>query len=243
MNRTDDLELLRQFSKTRSEELFSSVVHRYAGLVYSVGSRVAGSPDAARDIAQRVFIDLLHRLPNVIASLERARSSSENAASLTGWLHRAARYEALEFIRSEKRRLTRERIAMELHAQNASNDWPSIRPVLDEALDSLEEPDRQAVLTRFFEEASFREVGARFGISEDAAQKRVSRALDRMREILLRKGVTTSVASLAAGLTSAAIEPLPADLVSSITLAAFHSAVKPPQPATSLFPNRFPPMR
>jgi RNA polymerase sigma factor (sigma-70 family) len=243
MNQTDDLELLRQFSKTRSEELFSSLVHRYAPLVYAVGSRVAGSSDAARDIAQRVFIDLFHRLPKVIASLERVRSSSENAASLTGWIHRAARYEALEFIRSEKRRLTRERIAMELHAQNASDDWPSIRPVLDETLDSLEEPDRQAVLTRFFEEASFRDLGARFGISEDAAQKRVSRALDRMREILLRKGVTTSVASLAAGLTSAAAEAPPPDLAQSITLATVRNALRPGSPVTSLLRDRFPSLR
>jgi hypothetical protein len=41
MNQTDDLELLRQFSKTRSEELFSSLVHRYAPLVYTAGSRVS----------------------------------------------------------------------------------------------------------------------------------------------------------------------------------------------------------
>ncbi|HEX7861615.1 MAG TPA: sigma-70 family RNA polymerase sigma factor [Verrucomicrobiae bacterium] len=243
MNHTDDLELLRQFSNTRSEEIFSRLVHRYAPLVYSVGLRVSGSPEAARDIAQRVFIDLCQRLPKVLTALERAGSTPETAASLSAWLHRAARYEALEYIRSENRRQARERIAMELHARSAPNDWPSIRPMLDEALDSLEEPDRQAVLIRFFEEASLRDLGARCGISEDAAQKRVSRALDRMREILLRKGLTTSVATLAAGLTAGAIEAPPVGLESSITLATVRTAVPPTSTASSFFPDRFPPIR
>lgn len=223
MKNLDDLELLREFARTGSEEPFSRLVSRYAPLVYSTGLRVAGSPEAARDITQSVFIDLLQRVSRVITSLERERSREAARASLAGWLHRAARYEALDLIRSENRRQTREKIAMELQEQSSAqgSEWNSVRPVLDEALDSLDDAGRRAVLLRYFQEASYRDVGASFGISEDAAQKRVSRALDRLRDFLLRKGIATSSASLAAGLGSAAIESTPPDLAQSIAHAGF----------------------
>ncbi|MGZ8901182.1 MAG: RNA polymerase sigma factor, partial [Limisphaerales bacterium] len=225
MKDLDDLELLQEFAKAGSEELFSKLVHRYAPLVYSVGLRVVGSPEAARDVTQSVFIDLLHKLPRVITSLKSERSSEAARASLAGWLHRAARYEALELIRSENRRQARERIAMQLQEQSfvSGSEWSSVRPVLDEALDSLDESDRRAVLLRYFQDASFRDIGATFGISEDAAQKRISRALDRLRDILVRKGIATSAVSLAAGQSSGAIESNPPDLANSISAAGLRA--------------------
>lgn len=245
MKNLDDLELLQGFARAGSEELFSTLVSRYAPLVYSVGLRVAGSPEAARDITQSVFIDLLHRLPQVVIALERERSSEAARASLVGWLHRAARYEALELIRSEKRRRTRERTAMELQEQSSAHgsEWSSVRPVLDEALDSLDESDRRAVLLRHFQDASYRDVGATFGISEDAAQKRVSRALDRLRKILLRKGIATSAASLAAGLSSGAIESTPPDLANSVAVAGLREGARRVARVTSATKQSFLPGR
>lgn len=243
MNLTDDLELLRQFSNTRSEELFSTLVRRYAALSYSVGLRITGSSEAASDITQRVFLALFKRLPEVIAAVERARSTPGSSASLSAWFHRAARYESLDYIRSENRRRTREKVAMELHAQNVANDWSSIRPVLDEALDSLDGPEREAILIRYFEETSFRDLGLRLGISEDAAQKRVRRALDRLREILQRKGVATTVASLAASLASQAIVALPPGLLRSITLATMREAIRPTRSAPLSLTNQLPSLR
>lgn len=217
MNNLDDLELLREFAKSRSEEHFSKLINRYAPMVYSVGIRLAGSPEAARDITQSVFIDLVQGVSRVITSME-AETGEAGRGSLVGWLHRAARYEALEFIRKENRRQTRERRAMELQENSPADEtqWNLVRPVLDEALDALDETDRRAVLLRYFQEASYREVGASFGISEDTAQKRVSRALDRLREILVRKGIAISGAGLSAGLSQGAIEKVPVDLAKTV---------------------------
>ena len=50
-------------------------------------------------------------------------------------------------------------------------------PILDEGLLNLKETDRQAIVLRFLEDHSLREVGSALGVEEDAARKRVSRAL------------------------------------------------------------------
>jgi DNA-directed RNA polymerase specialized sigma24 family protein len=52
-------------------------------------------------------------------------------------------------------------------------DWARLRPALDEAMQQLGERDRDALLARFFEGLSLREVGARIALGEDAARMRV----------------------------------------------------------------------
>jgi len=225
MNSSSDVELVSKFADAGLEGAFSELVDRYAALVYTVGCRVTGSPDMACDVTQMVFVDLLRKIPQLRLLLEREPAPESARALLSGWFHRAARYEALELIRSETRRKTRERVAMEGSTQNSETEpaWHSVRPLLDEALDSLEETDRRAVLLRYFQGAGFREIGAAFGISDDAAQKRVSRAVDRLREAFMQKGVVTSAAALAASLASHALEAMPAGLASGVAKAAWQA--------------------
>jgi peroxiredoxin len=96
-------------------------------------------------------------------------------------------------------------------------------PVLDEALNELEDADRQVVLLRFFDGKSMRELGQAFGITEDAAKMRVSRAVDRLRTRFSGHGVTCGAAALGALLTERAVEAAPAALV--VTLAALQVPV------------------
>ena len=44
-------------------------------------------------------------------------------------------------------------------------DWEQVVPVLDAELEALSERDRSAVLLRFFEDRSFKEIGEALGAS------------------------------------------------------------------------------
>ncbi|HAB18311.1 MAG TPA: hypothetical protein DCE44_17955, partial [Verrucomicrobiales bacterium] len=221
MSLPDDAELVRQCAREGSQSAFAILVERHAPLVHSVARRLTGDTDLARDVTQRVFLDLLNKVSQVWELIEKQRSSGP--AVLSGWLHRASRYEALELTRSERRRQARERQAMELLMQDSGEDpfWETVRPVVDEALDSLPEPDRRALLLRYFQGAGFREIGAALELSDDAAQKRVSRSLERLREQFAARGITTTAAALGVALAAHAVEPVPIGLADQIAAAVW----------------------
>ena len=66
---------------------------------------------------------------------------------------------------------------------NGAETWTQIAPLLDGALEQLGQNDHDAVVLRFFEGRNFKEVGAALGASEDAAKKRVNRALEKLPDI------------------------------------------------------------
>lgn len=99
---------------------------------------------------------------------------------------------------------------------DADPDWEQVRPWLDEALDQMNPLDRDALLLRFFEQRSLKEIGAALGSGEDAARKRVARALDKLRELLVCRGVTTSVSALLLAMTAKGIQSAPASLAGTI---------------------------
>jgi hypothetical protein len=144
------------------------------------------------------------------------------AGSLAGWLHRATRYAALNYLRDARRRAFNERQAMEQLLANSepAADWEQIRPVLDEALDSLGDEDREALLLRFFKNQDFRTVGTALGISDDAAQKRVSRAVEQLREFFSKRKVTVGVVGLMALVSANAVQSAPAGLALTVETAA-----------------------
>jgi|ERR1051326_1240594 RNA polymerase sigma factor (sigma-70 family) len=210
-----DAELLREYAKGGGEASFAQLVRRHTNLVYSAALRQSDSADAAAEIAQTVFVDLARR-----AAVLASRLSAE--ASLAGWLCRSARNQALTFRRNEFRRHARERLAMEqlLPSSESSPDWERLRPVLDAAMADLPESDYDALVLRFFQNQDLRTVGRALGVNDDTAQKRVFRALDKLREQLARRGLTTTAAALSVALTANAIQAAPAGLTLTISAAA-----------------------
>jgi RNA polymerase sigma factor (sigma-70 family) len=217
----EDAELLRRYAEERSEGAFAELVRRRVGLVYSVAVRqCGGDAQLAEDVTQKVFTDL-------------ARKAGELAGRsvLSGWLYRSARFAAADVVRSERRRRAREEanaLMNESWAGKAdagvSADWEKLRPVLDEALAELGEEDRDAVALRFLEEKSFAEIGRRLEVSEDAARKRVSRAVEKLQGLLARRGVTSTEAALALVLANQAAATVPAGLAASVTSGALAGA-------------------
>ncbi|MGA2176676.1 MAG: sigma-70 family RNA polymerase sigma factor [Verrucomicrobiota bacterium] len=219
MQAKSDAQLLREYAVENSEPAFGDVVHRHADLVYSAALRQAGSPDLAAEIAQSVFIDLARKAGSLAGRMR------ENA-SLAGWLYRATRYAALNLLRQERRRHARERQVMqELDSTSeTSPDWNRVSPLLDEALSTLDEPERDALLLRFFKNQDFRAVGAALGVSDDTAQKRVSRSLEKLRGALARRGVTTTTVALSAALSFHAVQAAPPGLAAALISASLVGA-------------------
>lgn len=205
-----DLELLHQYACAHSESAFAALVQRHLNLVYSAALRQVRSPHLAEEVTQSVFTDLarqaLRLAPDTI---------------LTAWLYQVTRRTAIDLIRRESSRQARAQTASELTAmQTPSSDWAQLAPVLDEAMETLDPADRAAVLLRYFENKTLREVGQAMGTSEDAAQKRVSRAVERLRELVARKGVAIGTSGLMAILSANAIQAAPVSLAATVISAA-----------------------
>jgi RNA polymerase sigma factor (sigma-70 family) len=170
----------------------------------------------AEDVAQMVF-----------TNLARKAKSLPRQVVLAGWLHRDTRYTALDLLRKERRRQAREQeaLAMDTLSPDTAPDWERLRPLLDAALDQLAPADRDALLLRFFEQRSLKEIGAALGSGEEAARKRVTRALDKLRSLLARRGVTTSTSALSVAIMTQGIQAAPAGLSSTIVSTSLAAGV------------------
>ncbi len=212
----EDAELLRQYVKERSDSAFAELVRRHVDLAYSVALRkVGGDAHAAQDVAQAVFI-----------ALARQAGALTQRQTLTGWVYLTTHHLAAQTVRADRRRQVRER---EAHTMNEifntpDIDWPKLRPVLDDAMQELNEPDREAVLLRYFERRAFAEIGRALHVTEDAARMRVDRALEKLRALLARRGVASTAAALATVLGSQ-VAAAPAGLATAITGAVAASAM------------------
>jgi len=215
MHELSDAQLLREYAKRGNGAAFREIVMRYTDLLYSAALRQVKSGDVAADITQSVFVDLARKAQPVSDRLSVQ-------SSLAGWLHRSTRYAALNHLRDTRRRNTNERQAMEQLLSNSESalDWERIRPALDEALDSLGDEEREALLLRYFKDQDFRAVGLALGVSDDAAQKRVSRAVERLREFFAQRGVTIGAGGLVVVISANAVQAAPVGLAVTISTAA-----------------------
>ncbi len=203
--------MLRQYAENNSDEAFAALVTRHINLVYSVALRQVGNPHHAEEITQAVFI-----------ILAKKASALRHDKALSSWLFQATRLTANNFIRSETRRHRREEEAyMQSVLDEAGTEvWPRIAPLLDDAVAGLREKDRQAIVLRFYEGRNLREVGLALGASEDAAEKRVNRALEKLRKFFTKRGVSSTTAILAGAISANSVQAAPVALAKSVTAVA-----------------------
>src|SRR6266481_1386734 len=207
-----DWELIQQYCRNGSESAFETLVKRHVDFVYCAALRQVRDPSLAEDVSQAVFL-----------LLARKARSFRSGTVLVSWLFRTTRFIASRALRSECRRQRRELEAAKMNqpstASETGHEWERVAPVLDEALAALPHKDRDAVLLRFISRKPFSQVGAEIGVTEDAAKKRVSRALGRLREFFVRRGMTLSVAAIAVLLGERVVQASPTVLATKITAA------------------------
>jgi RNA polymerase sigma factor (sigma-70 family) len=215
MQPKSDAQLLREYAESGSESAFTELVARHTDLVYSAALRQVPSSDLACDIAQNVFTSLARGARTLAGKLNPD-------ASLAGWLCRCTRNLALNLRRDDFRRHSRERQAMEtLHpSPETAPDWDRLCPMLDEAISGLNEADHDALVLRYFKNQDLRSVGLALGVSDDTAQKRVSRAVERLREFFSKRNVTIGASGLTVVIAANAVQAAPTGLAAAISAAA-----------------------
>ena len=223
-----DTQLLKQYARTGSERAFRELVERQIHLVNSTALRsVAGDVHLARDVTQEVF-----------THLARKAASLPDSVVLGGWLHRHTCFTAAKTVRTEIRRRNRERTAMEIDAANENSPpeahWQQLAPLLDDALNHLSAQDRDAIVLRYLQCRDLRSIGLALGTSEDAAQKRISRALEKLRAFLAGRGITFSSVMLSAAMDAGAATPVPIGLAATISAAALSRAATAKTALTAL---------
>jgi len=207
----DDMRLVREYAAHQSESAFAALVSRHTSLVYSAALRQTRDPQLAEEVTQAVFIILARKAVALGAK-----------TILTGWLYRTACYVSGSALKRELRRQHREQEAFmqsELDAQ-AGSTWKQLSPLLDEAMLRLGQTDRDALVLRFFEGRSLNEVGHALGASEEAAKKRVNRALEKLRNIFAKRGVDSTTAIIAETISACSVQAAPAALAKAATAAA-----------------------
>ncbi len=204
---------MQDYTERRSEAAFTELVQRHIDLVYSAALRMVRDPHLARDVTPGAFVALAHNAPKLVA-----------IPALEGWLHGTTRNLAANVVRTEVRRRNREQEAAlmnEMLSTGTDANWEHIAPHLDEALSELSPPERDALMLRYFKNLDFHAVGAQLGVSDDAAQKRVSRAVERLRECFAKRGVTVGAGGLAIVISANAVQAAPVGLALTLSAAAF----------------------
>lgn len=216
MQDLDDLTLLREYALRDSEAAFAELVSRRVGFVYSAALRQVRDPHLAEEITQAVFIILAQKAGRI-----------SHKTILAGWLFKTTRYAAIAQTRDRAKRSLRRAIIekefqMRSEIQSAATDeiWHQISPLLDEALESLGEKDRQAVLLRFFDNKSLAEVGNHLGTGEDTARKRVSRALEKLLRYFNKRGVRSTTVMIAGAMAANSVQAAPVALAKAAAVVA-----------------------
>jgi len=207
-----DQQLIYDYAENRSETAFTELVRRQVDFVYSAVLRMVRDRHLAEDVTQGVFV-----------ALAKNATQLTNYRVLSAWLHRTAQNLAANAVRADVRRRAREQEAAamtELVCSEPDSIWEHIAPDLDNALEQLSEPDREAVLLRYFERKSAHEMAQTLGVTDEAAQKRVSRAIERLREFFAKRGIAVGTSGLVLAITANAVQAAPAGLVLTISTAA-----------------------
>ena len=205
--------LLSDFVRNRSERAFCEIVSHHMPLVYSTALR---RTNHASGFAQEVAQDVFTRLSQKAESLPKD-------ICLSAWLYRQTCRIAANSVRTETRRKNRETIATELMNTAASPSKNELAEELDEAMLKLPGASREALILRYFDGENHQAVGKRLGVSEEAARKRVDRALESLRGILTQRGLRVSAPALVAVLTGLNTKTLPASTTAQISSEALNS--------------------
>ncbi|MGO8696563.1 MAG: RNA polymerase sigma factor [Limisphaerales bacterium] len=206
-----DMDLVRQYARGKSEEAFATLVSRHVNLVYSVALRQLRDAHLAEEITQTVFI-----------ILARKAGSLPPTTIVSGWLYRTARYTAARALTVRRRREDREQEAyMRSQLNEGEGDaWMEIEPWLEAAMGQLGEKDHNALVLRFFEGRSFKEISAALDTSEAGAKMRVNRALEKLRMFFTKQGLTFSQRAIGGAISVHSVQAAPAGLAASVTFEA-----------------------
>ncbi|MHB1768365.1 MAG: RNA polymerase sigma factor [Phycisphaerae bacterium] len=194
------------------------LIARHLDWVYSLCRRSVRDAELAEDVTQDVFLILIKKAARL-----------PHGASMSGWIFNTVCYCCNNAVRNQRTRRRHELAATQMRSEPAATEAPmrdeELIPLLDEQIARLSKADRTALLLRYYECRSLREVGDVLGISEEAAKKRVQRAVEKLRTRMTRKLIPLGAEALTAILADKLVQPAPAKLTAAILAHASHEAV------------------
>jgi RNA polymerase sigma factor (sigma-70 family) len=213
MGTAGDMQLVREYACQKCEDSFAILVSPHINMVYSVALREVRNAHNAEEITQAVFL-----------ALSRKAASLRDATVVSAWLFQTTRLTAANFKRSEMRRTRRDQEAfMQSTLEESGEDlWRKIGPTLNDAIAGLAQKERDALLLRFMEGKNLKEVGVTLGVTEEAAKKRVARAVEKLRRFFSAHGVAVSTDGLGGAMQAHSVQVAPSALAAAIIAQAFN---------------------
>jgi RNA polymerase sigma factor (sigma-70 family) len=194
--------LLHRFVHGGDGGAFSDIVRRHAGLVYGTCLRVLADADQAADATQETFFQLVRKADDV-------------TGSIPGWLHRVAVAKAVDLIRSDARRRSRERAYADGKAV-PDTTWREVCPYVDETLNRLDDQTRAVLIGHFLEGRSMTALAQELGVSRPTVSRRVESGLTKLRAGLHKRGVAITAVGLSGLLVEHAAQSAPLSLLRDI---------------------------
>ncbi len=206
MSPLEDMDLLRAYVELDSDVAFETILNRHVNLVYSTALRQVRDAALASEVTQTTFI-----------ILARKAKTLRRETVLSGWLYRTAQFAAGRALRTEARRRERDQEAAQMQNEQTDSIWEQLAPLLDRAMAHLSATDRNAIVLRYFENKTSKDVGAALGINEAAAQKRVARAIEKLRGLCTKHGVVLPAVVLTTVISANAVQAAPAGVAVTTT--------------------------
>jgi RNA polymerase sigma factor (sigma-70 family) len=207
-----DQQLLRDFAHHASQDAFSQLVRRHVDMVYASAKRQTRDSHLADDVTQAVFL-----------ILSQKAGSLKIRGSLAAWLFQTTRYACANAGRLRSIRQKHEQAAAVMKSEQvtppSSSENADLIPLLDDAIARLGQTDRQVLLMHYFQHTPLADVGAALGLSADAARKRLTRAVAKLRTFFARRGADVQVPAVVMVLQSA-IGPAPAHVTGAASSVA-----------------------
>ena len=154
------------------KQAYAELVSRYEHSVRAAAIAVLGDRHLADDVVQEAFIKAYVKLPKL-----------RRPAAFYGWLLRIARNAALDMLRAKKNETVADLSDVEIDP-NDDNGFDLNKQYLLAAVLKLPKAEKQALMLYYFDGHNVRDAAGLAGRSVGTITKQLSRARDRLRNML-----------------------------------------------------------
>jgi RNA polymerase sigma-70 factor (ECF subfamily) len=178
VNRTDD-ESPDLVARCQAGDIdaFEELYARHSGRIFSLASRMAGSPESGEDLLQEIFLQAYRKI-----------GGFKGDAAVGTWLYRLALNHCLDFVRSRQAKMDKATgtIDDEYRAPvlAAQHDSPVERIDLERAVEQLPPGCREVFVLHDIEGYEHREIAKMLGIAEGTSKSQVFKARMKLRALL-----------------------------------------------------------
>lgn len=178
--------LLMQEAGRGDRAAFESLMRKYYRRIYNFIGRYVGDAALAEDLSQEVFLKAFQAAPNY-----------QPQAKFQTWLYTIARNTALNSLRGCRRTVSLDEtlktedgeVALQIPDPSVRDTREKLKDeelavVVREAIDSLPENQRLAVILRRYENLSYEDIADTLGVSVPAVKSLLSRAKVNLQERL-----------------------------------------------------------